>query len=294
MRRFRVWVVYPATALLVYLLYYLARALPLEWASAMGGFLFRALGNRMRVAEVARRNLRRAFPELSGEEIERILRGMWENLGRGAGEFAHLDRFDIHAPDSRIEVIGREHLEALRDDGRPGIVFSAHLANWELDCLVAAQLGLPLGQIYRSAANPWLDRLFRRARSCIGGELFPKGRTGAAAVVRFMRAGGHLGVLVDQKMNEGIPIPFFGRDAMTATAPAELALKFNAPLVPARMERLPGVRFRLTVYPPMDLPDTGDRNADLRLLLTRMTAMIEEWIREHPEQWFWVHRRWPD
>src|SRR3546814_5909244 len=93
-------------------------------------------------------------------------------------------------------------------------------------------------------------------------------------------------------MNEGLPIPFLGHDAWTATAPAALALRFRCPLIPVRVERLSGVRFRITVDPPMALPDTGDRQTDIRLLLTRMTAMLEGWIRERPEQWFWVHRRW--
>jgi KDO2-lipid IV(A) lauroyltransferase len=109
-----------------------------------------------------------------------------------------------------------------------------------------------------------------------------------------MRDGGHLGLLIDQKMNEGIPVPFFGRDAWTATAPADLALKFKAPVVPARIVRLPGARFKIEVFPPMELPDTGDRKADVRTLITQMTALIEGWIRDNPEQWFWVHRRWPN
>src|SRR5690606_22770435 len=197
-------------------------------------------------------------------------------------------------PNPRVEIVGAEFVETLRDDGVPGIFFSAHLANWEVACIAAAEFGLPLGQIYRSADNPWIDWLFRRMRSSIAGERIPKGREGARQLVRTMRDGGHLAIMADQKLNEGLPVPFFGRDAMTPTAPASLALRFRCPLVPTRVERLPGVRFRITFFPPLAFSDTGDADRDVRLMLTEMNRTIEGWVREHPEQWFWVHRRWPD
>ncbi len=293
-RSFMRWVMYPLQAGIILAAYWVARAMPIEWASAAGGYLFRTIGSRMRVDRTARKNLERAFPEKSPAEIDQIVRGMWDNLGRGAGEFAQLDRIDTLDSEGRVEFTGVEHIERLRDDGEPGIVFSGHLGNWELDCLASAQLGLPLGQIYRKADNPYMNKLFFKMRGCIGGELIPKGRAGAGLAVRHMRDGGHLGLLIDQKMNEGIPVPFFGRDAWTATAPADLALKFKAPVVPARIVRLPGARFKIEVFPPMELPDTGDRKADVRTLITQMTALIEGWIRDNPEQWFWVHRRWPN
>ena len=100
-------------------------------------------------------------------------------------------------------------------------------------------------------------------------------------------------MLVDQKYNEGIPVPFFGRDAMTAPTVAELALRFQVPLVPARVERLKGARFRLTLLPPLDLPNSGDRAADVHTVMSQVNALFESWIRDRPEQWLWLHRRWP-
>jgi KDO2-lipid IV(A) lauroyltransferase len=101
-------------------------------------------------------------------------------------------------------------------------------------------------------------------------------------------------MLVDQKMNDGVPIPFFGRDAMTAPAVAQFATRFKCPLVPARVERLNGANFRVTVYPPMEFPHTEDGHGDNRLLLIRINEVLESWIRERPDQWLWVHRRWPE
>jgi KDO2-lipid IV(A) lauroyltransferase len=109
-----------------------------------------------------------------------------------------------------------------------------------------------------------------------------------------LKEGRHLALLVDQKMNDGIPVPFFGRDAMTAPAVAQLAMRYNAAIVPARVERLAGAHFRLTVFPEVVQPRSGNRQADTRAIMASVNAVLESWIRARPEQWFWLHRRWPD
>jgi KDO2-lipid IV(A) lauroyltransferase len=124
--------------------------------------------------------------------------------------------------------------------------------------------------------------------------LIPKGPAGARLLLRSLKGGKHLGMVVDQKMNDGIAIPFFGRDAMTAPALAELALRFDCPVVPVRVERLEGARFRITIDPPLDLDVTGERRADITAAMVKVNALIESWVREHPEQWLWLHNRWPD
>jgi KDO2-lipid IV(A) lauroyltransferase len=106
--------------------------------------------------------------------------------------------------------------------------------------------------------------------------------------------GAHLAILIDQKMNDGIPVPFFGRPAMTTPVLAKLAQRFKCPVVPARIERLQGAHFRLTVFEPMAIPDTGNPDADAATLMREVHAMMEGWIRHRPDQWFWLHRRWPD
>lgn len=288
------WVAYPLQAVLVFSAYFLIRLLPIETAARLGSFVCRTVGPRTRVNRVARANIRRAFPEKDDAEVEALLDAVWRNLGMGAGEFAHLDRFTIGQPGSRIDVVGGEHLAALRDDGKPGIIVSGHLGNWELASFVVAGQLETLGQIYRGADNPYVDRLFRRARNQSKTTLVPKGRDGAAIALRLMREGGHLGIMMDQKLNEGVAIPFFGHDAMTATAAAALALKFRAPIVPGRCIRLPNSHFRIQFLPPLPLPDTGNRKADERQLLLQINRILEDWIREYPEQWFWLHRRWPN
>ena len=268
--------------------------LPLDKASAMGGRIARMIGPRLSVSNVARRNLGHAFAEKSADEIEAIVVGMWDNLGRVAAEYTHLGEIDVTDPQGRVDVIGVENVELLRDDMKSGIFFSAHLGNWEIAPLGATQNGLPLTQIYRAANNPQMEPLLQSLRAPIGGINFPKGSAGAKKLIQALYKGEHLGMLVDQKLNEGIAVPFFGRPAMTAPALAQLALKYGCPVVPARVERLEGAHFRLTVYPPLVLPDSGDRQADITATLVQVNAMIEDWIRERPEQWLWLHRRWPE
>jgi KDO2-lipid IV(A) lauroyltransferase len=273
--------------------------LPISWASALGGMVARRVGPLLGVSKRARINLRRAFPELSGAGIERVVIGMWDNLGRVAAEYPHLRAIPVFAPDGRVEIHGLEHLDRALATGRRTIIFSGHIANWEIAALAAAQYGATVSrdyrvtQIYRAPNNPRIDRLISRFRGD-RGEYVPKGAAAARRAFAALHRGEHLTMLADQKLNEGIPVPFFGRPAMTATALALLALRFECDVLPARVERLPGARFRLTVFPPLPLPRSGDTSADVAALTAAVTAVLEAWIRERPAEWLWVHRRWPD
>ena len=267
--------------------------LPLDTASAIGGALARLVGPWLGVSNRARRNLRAALPALAAPQIEAILRGMWDNLGRVAAEYPHLRHIRVFETDGRVETRGLEHLDQALAAGRRVILFGGHLGNWEIAALAAGQYGLDIAQIYRAANNPLIDRLIARLRG-ESGELIPKGAIASRRAVAALRRGGHVSLLADQKLNEGIAVPFFGRPAMTAPALALLALRFDCAVLPARVERLHEAHFRLTLDPPLDLPRTGDRDADVAALMTMVNETLEGWIRERPEQWFWVHSRWPD
>ncbi|HYH22431.1 MAG TPA: lipid A biosynthesis lauroyl acyltransferase [Azospirillum sp.] len=285
---------YPLEAAAAYGFATLCRALPVDTASDFGGWLGRAVGPWLSSTRTARRNLTRAFPEKSAAEIDAIITGMWDNLGRTMAEYPHLDALGEGGPGGRTEIVGAERIAAMRDDGKAGILVSGHLANWEVPSVLARKLGLELALVYRAPNNPIVDRLLTDLRGAATATHVPKGAEGARALIRILGSGGHVGMLIDQKMNDGIPVPFFGRDAMTAPAAAQLALRAGIPILPARIERLGGARFRVTVFPPLEPPATGDRNADSRVLMERMNALLEGWIRERPEQWLWMHRRWPD
>jgi KDO2-lipid IV(A) lauroyltransferase len=283
---------YALQAVVLALFLGLCRILPVDWASGLGGWIGRGVGPLMGQNRKANRNLARAFPQNSAETNARILRGMWDNLGRVIAEYPHLPRICAKLEGGRVEVVGIETIRALATDEKPGILFGAHLANWEVQPFIARHTGLELALIYRAPNNEWVDRLLRRLRDA--PLLFRKGQEGARALFSLLRSGGHVAMLVDQKMNDGIPVPFFGRDAMTAPAIAQFGLRLGCVIVPVRTERLRGARFRITVYPPLEMPNTGNRAADERAVMTTINGIVENWVRARPEQWLWLHRRWPD
>jgi KDO2-lipid IV(A) lauroyltransferase len=267
--------------------------LPLDAASALGGWLGRLIGPRLGISKRARINLKIALPDLEEAEIGRIIGGMWDNLGRVAAEFPHLAEFDVYAKDGRTEVVGTEHFEPLVTGGKPVLFVSAHFANWEIATMALTQRGLRIAEIFRAANNPFVDELIAGYRGHVGSELVPKGTVAARRAIAALREGGHIAMLVDQKMNDGIPVPFFGRDAMTAPAAAQLALRFDGAIVPTRVDRLNGARFRIAFLPPVTLERSGDRHADITAIMTALNREMEGWIRERPEMWLWLHRRWP-
>jgi KDO2-lipid IV(A) lauroyltransferase len=267
--------------------------LPIDRASALGAAIGRRLGPHLGISKRARINLRRALPELGEAAVEQIIIGMWDNLGRVAAEYPHLREIRVFAPDGRVETHGFEHMDRAVAAGRRMIIFSGHIANWEIGALAAAQYGASVTQIYRAANNPLVDRLIARFRGD-RGEYTPKGAAAARRAFAALYRGEHLTLLADQKLNDGIAVPFFGRPAMTAPALALLALRFDCDVLPARVERLKGAHFRLTVFPPLPLLRSGNLQADVAALTARVNTILEAWIRDRPEQWLWVHRRWPD
>ncbi len=295
----------------------LMKLLPRRLAAASGAAIARALGPRLPMSRAARRNLALCFPKKSVAEREALLSAMWDNLGRNAGEFTHrramwdptlYDAAVRYGEDNireagrrgervrlageRIEVEGAEQFRALLDGTRPAIMFTAHLGNWEMLHWTAARMGLNFAVIYRRPNNPMIARAIEGRR---GGlvEFLPKGLQGAFGAARVMERGGCLGILVDVKENKGISVPFFGRDAMTGTVAATLALRYGAAIHGLWQQRLGPGRARITVEPPLDVPRTGDEAADTRAIMVAINARVEAWVRERPDQWLWLHRRWP-
>jgi len=218
---------------------------------------------------------------------------MWDNLVRTFVEYPHLRQLCAHY-DDRIEFVNFKEIETLRDDGKAGIVFSAHIGNWEVSSIVGVKAAMPLHRIYRSANNPYVEWLFRFFRQKIPGVLVPKGMSGFRQIVDLMRKNGHFALLIDQKMNEGIEVDFFGYPVMTTPSVASLVLKHDYPAVPVRSQRLKGARYRLTVEPPLQIEKTGNTEEDTRRFMEKVNLILERWIRDDPTQWLWVHKRWSD
>lgn len=289
------YIAHPLQGLLAHMMFFLMGLIPVDAASAFGGWIARKIGPRLDVHKLARENLQLAFPEKPESEIESILVDMWDNLGRVGFEFPHIAKMNVYNQPDRFEIVGGKNIDLLRDDNQCGIFFSGHLANWEFCALGPAQRTpcVPVQLIYREPDNPWMRKLFARRKPTPECGLLPKGTKGAKQALMALKNGDHLAMLVDQKMNDGIAVPFFGRDAMTAPAIAQFALKYNCPVVPVRIERIKGVRFRITFFEPMQLPNTGNRKDDIQAIMVEVNKKLEDWVRERPAQWLWVHRRWP-
>lgn len=270
--------------------YGVQRLLPLDIASASFGWLARTLGPRLPRTRRAEENLRRINPHLSEAEIASITREMWDNIGRVMAEFPHLGELRLG---ERVSVIGADALAVHAAAGRSLILFNAHFGNWELTTLAFPPTARPIGIIYRQQNNPIADRLLRHCRRHMTDLFVPKGATGAREAIKILKQGGHLAMLVDQKMNDGIEVPFLGHSAMTAPALARLALRYRCVVAPVRVDRLHGARFRITVGETFEPQASGDRDSDVRAIMRRVNDTLGDWIRERPGQWNWLHRRWP-
>jgi len=274
--------------------YWLLAILPVDVASAIGGFAGRTIGPRIGLSRRARRNLARFMPELGEAGIEAAVVEMWDNLGRLAAEYPHLDDIGWVGDAPRVEIVGGQIVRDAIERGRPVIFFGAHQANWELGAMLTTRFGHPLHAVYREANNRYVEMLLRARRGRSVAGLVPKGRKGARLAMEALKKGEWLGMLLDQKMNDGVAVPFFGTDAMTAPAIATLALRYDCTVIGAQFERLGGAYFRITLTGPVPLPATGDEEADRMAVLRAVNAEIERWVRARPGQWLWLHRRWPD
>jgi KDO2-lipid IV(A) lauroyltransferase len=263
------------------------RSLPLDAASYIGGFIARSVGPLTRGQRTARANLAHFLPDIPWKERRKLLLDMWDNLGRTAAELSHIGSERLY---NRIELVNGENLP---QGGKQVLFFSGHVGNWELLSPIVFKHNIPTMLVYRKANNPLVDALINRQRARQAHGMLPKGPSGAVKLVRSIKSGDSIAMLIDQKMNDGISVPFFGVPAMTAPAIAEFALRYKIPIVPARVVRTKGCHFKGIIYPPLDYTPTGDQQADVLAIMTRINAIIEGWVREYPEQWFWVHRRWP-
>jgi KDO2-lipid IV(A) lauroyltransferase len=270
------------------------RMLGIDGASALGGFMGREIFYRTSVTKRARANLHAAYPEKTDAAIEIIVKDVCDNLGRTVAEYAHLEKFAVGGANPRAEFAGIEIAETALGSGKPVIFIAAHFANWEVMPISAKRFGIDGGQVYRPINNPYIDRWIVRQRLKNGAsEQIAKGAQGTRRIFSLLRGKKAVFLLVDQKTNEGLAVPFFGRDAMTTPAPAALALKLGAVLVPISNERLRGARFRVTAHEPIVFEPTHDHDRDVLALTTKMNETIEALVNYRPSQWLWIHRRWP-
>lgn len=284
---------YGAEAAVFFAFMGLFRLIGLDLASRLGGWIGRNIFPLLPPDRAARANLAAAFPEKSDDERNEIRGIMWDNLGRVVGEYPHLDRFSPKGEDPRISFTLPDGMTVADLTSQPVMFLSGHFANWEMMPILAHQLGLDIAAVVRPPNNPYVAKWVADRRRINGPATFIAKHNAMRPMITQLRDGKSLCMLVDQKLREGIAVPFFGRDAMTTPAPAALALKTGTRIAFAANRRLPGARFHITVLPPLDFTASGDDANDVPALTAAITARIEEMVRADPGQWLWIHNRWP-
>lgn len=270
----------------------LFRLLPATCASALGARLGAFFG---KIAQHRNRHVRAnltfAFPEKSTAEINRLAREVWKNAGAVLAEYPNLPKIG----DPRRDHIETEILEqnpAYENPDQPVVFVAAHLANWEVIGAAITQLGIRSCAMYAPLANPWLDRIMRKYRGALGCDLISRD-DGLRGFLDGLNAGKSPIIITDRRIEGGKPIPFFGEEKSTSILPARLALRFDVPLVPVQVERLPKARFRVRFHAPLTPNDPkADRDTQAIDLALQVNEKFEKWITARPGEWLCTSKIW--
>ena len=263
------------------------------------GALMRKLGPRFKEHRIGREQLHAAFPEKSDAEIERILGGVWDNLGRIAIEFAHLDEFCVEGFGRQTKDVityppqSRERYDWIMNSGKAAIGFAGHLANWELPGIGAKLIGVKSAVLYRRPNIAAVNDVIVKLREPLMGELIPTGLDAPVRLARLLQSGVHVGMLADQHYSKGVEVTFFGRPCLANPLIAMLARQTELPIYGMRVVRKPaGDSFWGEISPPVEPVRDIDGRIEIKGTMQAVTSVIERWVREYPEQWLWLHRRW--
>jgi KDO2-lipid IV(A) lauroyltransferase len=277
-------------------LFALMRRLGPERAPAVCAAVARTLGPWLPVHRVGLANIRAAFPEKDHAWHQAMLKQEWDNLGRVAGEYVHLDRlwdFDPSNPlQGRVQTADMALFIDLLTDGKPALCFSAHLGNWELAALGPPSYMMDSAVVYRMPNNPIVAREIQRIRAASMGQLIRTRNQAPIEMAAALAAGKHVGMLTDQHFSRGVDITFFGRRCKANPAIARLARHFDCPVVGIRVIRRPDGGFTLNGVGPLALPRDDSGQIDVAATTQLINGVVEGWVREHPGQWLWFHRRW--
>lgn len=274
---------YLLEAVLLHILMFFFRILPLDTASHVGGWLGRNIGSQLAASRKATRQIAEYMPNV---DADAVTRDMWENLGRLIAEYPHIPEIGR----KRVTIENDDILQSYINIGQPCMFFSAHMGNWEIPpASLLLQYGQTVDITYRAPNNPWVDKALLKMRSLNGRiQAYAKSRAGAQKMLQALRDHHMMCFLIDQKYNEGVAVPFFGKPAMTNPAFVMMARKYNYPLIPIQIIREKGAHFRLIVHEPLNI----SKERSVEEIINEAHRLLEEWIAKRPAQWLWLHRRW--
>lgn len=263
-----------------------------EFASNFSAKIAKVVGKLIAVNKLASSNLQQAMPYLDLPTRNKIIEQMWDNLGRIVGEFIYISKSSPQELLKNVEITqdSLKNIEDLKNCEQGAIIFSGHIGNWELGPKILTSLGLKVNVVYRPLNNPIVEEMTAKIR---GVKLIEKGVNGTRKIIEALKNKEVVIILADQKVSEGQKIKFFHDDAITTTSIARMALKYDIPLVPARVIRLKNkFFFKVELEKNLVFKKSDDLNDDINKLTLLINQKLEEWIKQYPHQWFWVHNRW--
>lgn len=262
--------------------------LPQKHAGNILAKMARAAAPILPRSQMARENMKRAFPKKSKQEIETMIKDMWEHIARNVVEYAFLDA--IANSQNKIEIEHNEMFEKIKKRKKGAIFFTAHIGNWEIIPMVGAKYGLDIAALFRMPNNPYFAKKLLKARGTIG-RLVPAGLGAAHVLTNVLQKNGMVGLLVDQAFNRGHTIKFLDRDASANPLIVKLAEKTGCDIYPIRCIRKKNGKFKVEVLKNIKIKKKG-KKIDVQGTLEEIHAIVEKWVREYPEQWLWLHNRW--
>ena len=258
-------------------------------SSKIGGKLFEIIGPIFRSKKLIHTNIKKAFPKNNSVEIKKLTKLMWNNYGRVFAEYMFIKDFRFEKIDSKIEIIGQEILDEIKKSNKPVVFISGHFSNFELMAMQIEKAGIKLSAIYRPLNNIFLNRIMEKIRKkYICKNQIKKGIAGTRELIKFQRNNYSIALMIDQRVSEGEKVNFFNQEAYTTTIPAQLAKKFDMPIVPIFIERVNATNFKIKISKPINFL----KSDSIKDITSKLNVIIEEMILKNPTQWIWSHNRW--
>ena len=275
--------------LFIIIFFFLFKILGLSISSALGGKLFEKIGPLFRSKKLIHSNLKKAFPDISLDNLNRITKMMWNNYGRVFAEYMFIKKFREDRSNKNIIIEGQEILEDIKKKNKSVVFISGHLSNFELMAMHIEKSGIKLSAIYRPLNNIFLNKIMERIRKKhICKYQIKKGIGGMKKLMQLKKLNYSTALMIDQRVSQGIRSDFFNQKALTTTIPAQLVKKFKIPIVPIFIERINNINFKIVIKNPI----TFDNEETTKTITDKLNLVLEKMISYKPELWIWSHNRW--
>jgi KDO2-lipid IV(A) lauroyltransferase len=278
---------------IVIIFFLIFKIIGLKLSSDFGEIIGKYFGPLFRKKIIAKKNILIAFPDLNENLINEMIERMWKNIGRIFGEYIHINKFSVIDQKKKIVFTNKNNFEILKKNNKPIVFFSGHFANFELMAKCLQELGFNIGAIYRPLNNIFLNPIMEFIRKkYICPIQIEKGSNGTKKLIKHISTNNPLALMIDQRLSSSIRVPFFNQPATTTTTPAQLAIKYDALLVPVFLKRLEKTNFEFFIEEPLIINRTNDYDKDIFNITQSMNKKIEEFIKRDPAHWLWSHDRW--